>query len=694
MTQELNQERTPSRLLAEVAAILASSLDYEETLAAVARLAVPQLADWCAVDVYDDEGELRRLAVQHIDPDRIRLAVELAERYPPDPETPGGLHEVLRTGEPSMVRRITDEMLAGAARDGEHLRLLRALRLRSFLSVPLLARGRTLGAITFVHAESGREYGEADLELASGLADRAAVAIDNARLYRAAQDEIAVRMRSEAELRKSEERLRFILEASRTGTWDWDVRTGRVVWSDNMEAVHGQEPGSFRGSFDSFLETAIPEDRRGILDAIERARAEDGDYWVEYRSRRADGEIVWLEGRGRILKDEAGTAIGMAGICTDVTPRKRAELAAGEAAERMRSVVDHVVDGIVTIDASGTILTFNDAAVRMFGYAADEAIGRNVTMLMPEPWRSEHAGYIARFLETGEARVIGIGREVEGLRKDGERFPIDLAVSRFRRGGETYFTGILREITEQKRMEEALREKVRELAEADRRKDEFLAYLSHELRNPLAPILNAVEILRLEDPAGPRPTKYVDVIERQARQLCRIVDDLLDLSRITKGKIELRPEVVDPADLVERAAESAAPAFAARRIRFSKREPAEPLRVTADPARMEQVLVNLLNNAAKFSPEDGAVEIGVRRDGDRAVFHVSDDGVGIRPEDRERIFDLFGQVAVPGGDRGGIGIGLALVKGLVELHGGEVRVESEGPGCGCTFEVRLPLAAE
>jgi len=197
------QKRTEEaqRFLAEASDVLSSSLDYRETLSSVARLAVPTLADWCAVDVLEEDGSVERLAVEHPDPGKVTLAYKLQERYPPDLDAPGDLHEVLRTGEPEMMAEIPDELLEAAAVDAEHLEILRELGLRSYIVVPMVARGRTLGAISLIAAESGRRYGETDLALAQELARRAALAVDNSRLYEEAQSEIAERRWAQKELR-------------------------------------------------------------------------------------------------------------------------------------------------------------------------------------------------------------------------------------------------------------------------------------------------------------------------------------------------------------------------------------------------------------------------------------------------------------------------------------------------------------
>jgi PAS domain S-box-containing protein len=407
-----------ARFLADASAALAAIVDYESTLTKVARLAVPFFADWCIVDMAEPDGSLRRLAVVHLDPSKMELAKELHRRFPPNLDAPYGPPHVLRTGQSEIASSISEADLTAAIQDVEHLRLLRELGLRSYLSVPLRARARPLGVITFITSESGRQYGPGDLTLAEDLAHRAAVAIENAQLY--------------AELR-----------------------------------------------------------------------------------------------------------------------------------------------------------------------------------------------------------------------------------------------------------------------EADRLKDEFLAMLAHELRNPLAPIRNALYIMKQPTADTAMLQQVRDMAERQVQHMARLLDDLLDVSRISRGRIELRKESVDVAAVIQRTIEAVRPLLEERRHELTVSLPAEPLRVQADPTRLEQVLTNLLNNAAKYTDPGGHVWLTAEQGKDEIVLRVKDTGIGIAPEMLPRIFDLFVQ-AERQLDRapGGVGIGLTLVKKLVQMHEGRIEAISAGLGQGSEFLVHLPVLPE
>jgi PAS domain S-box-containing protein len=291
-----------------------------------------------------------------------------------------------------------------------------------------------------------------------------------------------------------------------------------------------------------------------------------------------------------------------------------------------------------------------------------------------------------------EAVRTGTGYETEfrNLRADGRVGWIS-AIGRVfadASGHAVRMVGVGVDVTERQRLAGELEARARDLASADRRKDEFLAMLAHELRNPLAPLSAALRLLR--DPGADR-NRVLAIADRQTQQLARLVDDLLDVSRITQGKIALRLEPVWLADVVARAIESAKPAIDARGQVFRVDLPPEPVRLDADPARLAQVIANLLDNAAKYTPDGGFVGLSAERDGDDVVLHVRDTGAGLAPELLPNVFDLFVQ-----GDRsldrphGGLGIGLTIVRRLVELHGGRVEARSAGAGQGSDFVVRLP----
>jgi PAS domain S-box-containing protein len=350
------------RFLAEASDVLSSSLDYRETLSNVARLAVPTLADWCGVDVLEENGSVERLAVEHPDPRKVDLAYKLQERYPPDPDAPRGLHQVLRTGEPDMMSEIPEGFLEAAAVDAEHREMLRELGLRSYLVVPLVARGRTLGAISLVAAESGRRYGETDLALAQELARRAALAVDNARLYEEAQREIAERRLAQEELRGSRDQLEIILGGVADGIIAQNP-SGRIFYANETAARMSGYP-----SVRAFVEAPVEErlakfellDAEGCPFPLERLpgrRAllgeQDAEEVLRFRVL-ATGEERWSVVRATPIFDGEGRVRMAISILRDITESKRAEESLRRVTEAERGRIARDLHDSVLQDLSYT----------------------------------------------------------------------------------------------------------------------------------------------------------------------------------------------------------------------------------------------------------------------------------------------------------------------------------------------------
>jgi PAS domain S-box-containing protein len=380
--------------------------------------------------------------------------------------------------------------------------------------------------------------------------------------------------------------------------------------------------------------------------------------------------------------------------------RKRAEAALQESAARTRAIVDAAVDGIITIDEQGIIDSTNPAAERIFGYSRDELIGHNVRMLMPLPHRERHDGYLANYLHTGERRVLGVGREVVGQRKDGTTFPIDLSLSEIVLNRRRLFTGIVRDISERKQADnqraaafERERQAREEAEKANRAKEEFLAVISHELRTPLTPILTWSRLLRSGKLDQPATERAIEAIERAARAQAQLIEDLLDVSRITSGKLRLDVRPIELQPVVEAAIESVRPGAEAKGMQLELVLDRNAGVVSGDPERLQQVVWNLLSNAIKFTPRGGRIQVCLQRVDSHVEIAVSDTGQGIDPEFLPHVFERFRQAdSSSTRTHGGLGLGLAIVRHLVELHGGRVRAQSPGEGQGATFVVELPLA--
>lgn len=390
----------------------------------------------------------------------------------------------------------------------------------------------------------------------TGLLLSAAITERDAALVRQARDF--------ASLEESEAWLRLALEAGRLGVWDWNIGTGAVRWTDNLEPMHGLPAGAFGGTLAAYQALVHPEDRARVDEAIRCAIEDSTGYDIEFRTLWPNGSVHWMAAKGTVITDTSGRPMRMLGTAMEVTDRRR--------------------------------------------------------------------------------------------------------------------------------LEEELRRHAQQLADADRRKDEFLAMLAHELRNPLAPLSTSLHLIASD---APDRARFLEMAERQVRHLVRLVDDLLDVSRISSGKVVLRTESVALSDVVARAVELSQHLVESRGHALTISLPPQPVRLQGDPIRLAQVIANLLSNAAKYTPPGGSIWLTAETVAAELTLRVRDTGIGIPPELLSTIFDLFVQ-----GDasldraRGGLGIGLTLVRGLVELHGGRVEAHSAGIGRGSEFIVRLPTLSE
>jgi two-component system sensor histidine kinase ChiS len=484
-----------------------------------------------------------------------------------------------------------------------------------------------------------------------------------------------------------EARLQAILDAAVDAIVTID--DGGVVESVNpaVERLFGYAPSELIGRNVSML---MADPHRARHDEYIGRYLRTGEARIigigrEVDGRHRDGTVFPLE--LAIGEVQGGGRRRFTGIMRDVRARKHAEQALLDSRARIAAIVDTAVDGIVTIDQRGIIDSANPAIERLFGYAPSDLIGRNVSLLMPSPHRERHDEYLARYLRTGEARVIGIGRELEGQRRDGTTFPIELALSEVRSGGQVrQFTGIIRDITVRKQAEQAL-------LRADALKDEFLANTSHELRTPLNGIIGIGQSM-LDGAVGPlsdEQRQNLAMIVASGRRLGNLVNDLLDFSRLRHEELELRCRPTDLNALADLVVTVSRALVGKRPLRlFNRMDPGVPL-VEADEDRVQQILFNLVGNAVKFTPA-GTVEVSARADEDWLEVSVTDTGIGIARERFSSIFDSFSQ-----GDgsaireQGGTGLGLAITRRLVELHGGSMGVQSE-PGQGSCFTFSLPLS--
>jgi PAS domain S-box-containing protein len=508
--------------------------------------------------------------------------------------------------------------------------------------------------------------------------------------------EMHIRRQAESALREREERVRLAVESADIGTWDLNVLTGERRWSDRALAMFGL-PMDENVSKLSFVDLLHPDDRPRTSRAMQSALDPRGNgrYEIDYRTLWADGTIRWVVAKGQVFFEGEGDsrrAVRFLGTVLDITERKVMEEEA-----RSRQEVLQLAQKIGRIGHwEWNSLTdehkWSPEIEALYGLSPGSFEGGYeawAKLVHPEDLPKSEAD-VKRAFETGEYST-----EFRVVWPDGSEHWLETRAKVFQDGhdGPLRLFGVDMDVTERKRLEEELRSKNRELAEADRHKDEFLATLAHELRNPLAPISDGLQVWPSLQGDHKKMEQLRSTMDRQVRQMVRLINDLMDVSRITSGKIELHKERIDLRSAIAGAVESIQSVVAAAGHQLSVCVPDEPIFVDGDAVRLTQVFGNIVNNAAKFTGRNGTISIHAENRGGQAVVTVRDNGPGIPNAMLSEIFESFRQVdATRERSQGGLGIGLMLVKRLTELHAGTVEARSEGIGRGSEFVVTLPAS--
>ena len=677
--------------LARSAEVLSQSLERDATAEALAHLIVPRLADWCSIQLLDGSGQLTQVAVAHVDPKKVAWAREINARYPADPDARTGAHEVLRTGAPILIREITDEMLVAAARDADHLRLLREIGFASALVVPLTTRGKVMGAMTLIAAESARRYGEAELRLATEIAGRAALALDNALAYaelRAARDEAERERERNAGILEAMDDAHFVLDGEfrflsvnaameRNVGISRDNLLGRTIWD------------AFPGTVGTVFEQSY---RRAVAEGTEVHFVQD------YRDDRLD-----IVPEVDVYPTADG---GIAVFWRDVGPRLRGEAALADSERQFRTLADAIPTLAWTARADGFLDWYN---ARWYEYT-----GTTPAQMEGWGWQSVHDPALLPEIMDRWTKSVESGEPFEMT------FPLRGADGQFRRfltrvmpvrdaagqvlrwfgtNADVEAERAAREAAEQARLEAESQRAAAEAANAA--KSQFLSIMSHELRTPLNAIAGYTQLLALGVRGELTEAQALDLgrIRRANQHMMSLITDVLNFARLDASKLEYHLGDVDLEPVAADLEPLVAPQLAAKGITFDRSgwesPPEGALKVRADQEKLQQILLNLLTNAVKFTDAGGRVALACERDASRATVRitVSDTGRGIPANQFERIFEPFVQV-----DRHrtlesqqGVGLGLAISRELARGMAGELTVESE-LGVGSTFTLELPSA--
>ena len=404
----------------------------------------------------------------------------------------------------------------------------------------------------------------------------------------------------------------------------------------------------------------------------------------ELRLRGKSGDVVWVKLDGPFKTAQKDRVLSLA--LTEINRLKEIEALLIKSESSLRAIFDNVLDGIIKINEHGIIESINAATENLFGYSREALLGSTISQLLPKLDWCAYKNKLTHCRGSSASKIAGIRQELDGLKKDGSWFPIVLGISEISTAQPHFFIITVHDITESKQAEIALQE-------ADRRKNEFLALLGHELRNPLAPIRNAVQVLKTKSASDPTLEWCSMIIDRQLSHMTQLIDDLLDVARIMQDKITLKMACFDFAEIVDYAIETSSPLLEARKQELIVSRPKTPLWIKGDRVRLTQVLANLLNNAAKFSDEGGKITLKLMEEAGQALIKIQDTGAGISADMLPSIFDLFTQDDPSlARSQGGLGVGLTLARRLVELHGGTLSAASAGKSKGSEFTVCLPLA--
>ena len=713
------RNRLTSELIARAGHELTTSLDYQVTLKNVTNLIVPAVADDCFVLLKKPDGEPELVASAHTDAARGELLGTLIGQLTPRLHPNMPIFLVMASGEPILIHDPEMRLDGGPRPDEELLDVILKLGIRSRIVVPLTARGETIGVMTWLSTNSRRRYSTDDLKIAEAIAQRAAYAIDNARLH-------------EAE-KLANHRLSDLLNGLQASVWEalWEGH-GHPV--DEVTYVNQAAEGLLGYSTDQLKDRSasrlliLDADYQHVMRSYSAGIRAGRDFEVQYRVRHGDGRMLWMRDVVRVSRTPNRRPMVRV-VTTDITKHKQAEERLQILAETGRTL-DSSLDYETTLaNVTGVIVPALADDCIIFLESSQGKL-EMVTSAHSDPARTEIAREFFRHYplierpdqplqivhRTGQSILIedamtatdvgvmlsreqyesSVGAQANAalavpLRSRGQILGVMVWVSV--ESGRHYVQEDLKlaeEIANRAAIAVDNARLFKTAQDGVASRDRFLAMLGHELRNPLNSISIVARMLERESLSDERLVRMRTLIGRETRQLSSLVDDLLDVSRVLAGKMTLALESIDLTALVRESAQSFEDMARQREMVLAVALPDEPLTMVADPVRMRQVIANLISNAIKFSQPAGRIEVTLACDGECALLRVCDNGIGIAPELLERIFEPFAQAALT--PPHGLGLGLSVVRQVTELHGGKVTASSEGIGRGAEFKVRLPLA--
>jgi PAS domain S-box-containing protein len=652
------------RILNEVSYSMTSSLSYEGRLEALASVIVPKVADWAALDMLDENGDMVRVAVVpraskagRSEPKKIRTR-----------DTSLAL-KTISEGKPIISHDITSKDLGLSLMYAEDRKIARKLKLKSVCISPLRARDKTLGTITFAYKSSERPYQEFDVPMLTYFVQRASILLDNSRLFQLYQQVIREHKEMYTQVVKSESTLQLALDTGQMGVWELLIGPDTFTSSKGVNALFGyKRKGTVGPHLSDFFDHIYPQDRdlveKGMKDAINGAKS----YSCEFRVARKDKRLHWVLLQGHVVSDIENKPSRMVGILMDVTERKLYEEVVAKSEKNFKSIFNTSLDAIVILDDDRLIRNANPAACELFTFAKKDLLQKDFLHLIPDAYHKTFYSRWQKLQMTGNDRD-----EVEVVCGDGSVKIVEYTSKyQFMPHRNLY---IFRDVTEQK--------------EEINRREHLLGIASHELRTPLASIKAYVDLIKRQNRGNENEkiTEYLEKIDIKADAVAMLVNDLLDMARIREGRLEFFYEMFDFDEFISEIIRDISMTTKTHTI---VKKGVANTDVVADRNRLAQVVINIIKNAIKYSEVGSEVIVRVLDKTKSVSVSVQDYGIGVPEKDQQYIFNLFYRGKMQGEKKvEGLGVGLYLSNKIIQMHGGRITLESI-VGEGSTFTITIP----
>ena len=550
----------------------------------------------------------------------------------------------------------------------------------SEICVPILHEGKLFGVIDCEHSAK-KFFSLSHMGILSTIASILATKLRQ-------WDSLEKRKKSENQLLDAQRLAHF-------GNWNMDIATNEIKWSDEVYRIFGYEPNSFVASYDAFVRSVHPDDAKFVSRSMQKAIDGEKDYDIDFRIIRPNNEIRYVHAIGEVIFSHGTEALKMIGTVHDITERKTAEAAAQASEAHLEEVFKLAPESIMTFDSNLNIILFNRSAEKTFGYKKEEVLGKHLNQLIPSDLRDRHDEHMDAFNKSGDTSIqMDDRQEISGTRKNGEKFPADVSVSKIEINGELVFIAMLRDITKRKQTETALNKALFEANRANKAKSSFLAVMSHELRTPLNAIMGFSEMMKSQIFGSLGSEKYVEYVQdihTSSQHLLDLVNSILDLSAIDAKKHKLEREHLNLLEIITHCQSIVDGMYSEKNITNVFDIPKDIAKIYADPKGMKQILLNLLSNSIKFTPEGGQIKISAHTNKAGHVIKITDTGIGIPKEALENITNPFTKLENnPYKANEGTGLGLSIVKSLVELHGGALSIKSP-QGKGTIVTITFPF---